>query len=120
MKRKIFLLFEILILFLFVFFFVISLYIINISIIKNINSTKEKLLYEFKEITGFTLSYSKLSPNIINSIKISEVKIYTDHDVELELGDIIVDYSIINYLRDKKNPISFIKKIKLNNLYFTS
>ncbi len=119
MKKK--RLFLKIIIFLFLFFLLTGYtYFTNFFIIKSFNSLKEKLLLEFKEITGFTLSYSNISPDIINSIKIKNVIIYKDNETYLNLGDIVVNYSIINFLKDRSNPFAFIKKITLNKLNFFS
>jgi len=101
-------------------FLIFTLYFINIVVYKYFLESKTKLLEEFKELTGFNIKYKKLSPNIISSIKVFEVVIYDDLGTKLEVGDLEVDYSIIAFLKNKKNFLSIIKKVKLNTFSFSA
>ncbi|HOJ63068.1 MAG TPA: hypothetical protein PLE45_01495 [Spirochaetota bacterium] len=96
------------------------LYLTNVFVIKQFNKLQKDILFEFNDLTGFNLSYSSISPNIISSIKMKNVKIYKDKNLYLQLGDVIVDYSIFNFLRNKNNLFSLIKRITLSDLTFFS
>lgn len=115
MNKKIFIL-NILLLFLFISGYI---YFTNFFIVSQFNNLKEKLLLEFKKATGFSLSYVQISPDIVNSIKVKNVRIYKDNDSFLDIGDIVIHYSIINFFRNRYNPFAIIKRITLNNLIFS-
>lgn len=120
MKKYRILFLELLLLFFILVIFSEYLYFTNIVIIDRFNKLQKNLLIEFKELTGFNLYYSNISPDIIGSIKVKNVKIYKDEDLYLELGDVILSYSILNFFYNKDNIFSFIKRITLKNLTFYS
>jgi hypothetical protein len=95
---------------------IIAFFFINVVVYNKFLQSKDLILTEFKKLTGFSLSYKNMSPNIVSSIKVNEVKLVDENGTEINLGDIDLSYSFLSYLRNKENPISFITKISLKTL----
>ena len=108
------------ILFSFAILFLIFILIFNVIAIKYFERSKIYILNEFRNASGFELSYEKVFPNIIGSIRIYEVKIDDHLGTSLSLGDIDLEYSLLSFFKNRDNPFSIIKKITLKSFKFSS
>ncbi|MBN2546639.1 MAG: hypothetical protein JXB50_12635 [Spirochaetes bacterium] len=114
MKKKIIIL-EIITLFFILIIISTSIIILNFSIFNFFIEFKEVFLNEIEITTGYKINYSKISPNILGKINIFEVEIYNQNSSRLELGNIEIDYSLLNFLFNRKTPLSIIKKISFKS-----
>jgi hypothetical protein len=95
-------------------------FLINVVAFNYFLNFKQKLLSDFKKTTGYTLVYNKLSPGIIGNVKVYKVVINDDEGSRIDLGDLELNYSLIKFIQNKKNPLSIIEKIKLKTLSLKS
>jgi len=115
MKKKLIFL-EILIILIFIIILLSSILFLNIIAYRYFLAKKDAFLNEITEITGFKIEFKKISPYIIGKIKIYEVILYNPNGTILKLGNIEISYSLLSIFSKNKNPIKFIKKIKLKKV----
>ena len=113
--KKILISIDISILFLIILILITALIILNITIYNYFKEYKDDLLLNLKKTTGYDIEYKKISPHILGKINIFEVEIYNSNSSRLELGNVEIDYSILNFLISRKSPVSLIKKISFKS-----
>lgn len=112
---------NILFLIFFISVFCFVLLFVNSTLIKTIQQNKTKLLKMIEDKTGYILTYKSISPNFITSLEINGVEIKNKNDnKKIIVGNVKVNYSIISYLKDTKNPIDIIKKIEVKRLHLNT
>lgn len=117
-NKKIKLFIEISVIFLFCVLSIGFIFTVNVLSINILNRSKSLIFDEIERISGYKIEYDKISPNLVSSFKIYNVKISSEAGLTSELGDLEIGYSLKFILSKNKDPLSFISKIKLRDFTF--
>ncbi|HNZ27364.1 MAG TPA: translocation/assembly module TamB domain-containing protein [Spirochaetota bacterium] len=117
-NRKIKLFIEISVIFLFCVLSLSFIFAVNVLSINILTHSKSQIFEEIEKLSGYKIEYDKISPNLVSSLKIYNVKISSEAGVTSKLGNLEIAYSLKSILSKNRDPLSFISKIKLRNFTF--
>ncbi|HBD96416.1 MAG: hypothetical protein A2015_03245 [Spirochaetes bacterium GWF1_31_7] len=116
-NKKIIITFNIFILLLILSLSVFMIIFINITLLKLFQVNKQKIISEIENTIGYSIHYKKISPTLFGNIRIQNLTLTdTINFKTIEIGDIVITYSIISYLRSNNSPINGLKKIAIKRL----
>ncbi len=116
-NKKLIITFNIFILLLILSLSVFMAIFINITLLTLFQVNKQKLISEIENTIGYSIHYKKISPTLFGSIRIQNLTLTdTTNFKTIEIGDIVITYSIISYLRSNNTPINGLKKITVKRL----
>ena len=96
-----------------------SVLFMNVVAVRLINGAKVAMFSELSENLGVRIDYDRISPNILTSIDIYNVRLTDDNDINIRLGNVELEYSLLRLFGLNNNPkgvFSLIKALRLKNL----
>ncbi|MBR6200564.1 MAG: translocation/assembly module TamB domain-containing protein [Spirochaetales bacterium] len=97
----------------------VSVLFLNVAALRIINNAKAAMFSELSDNLGVRIDYDRISPNILTSIDIYNVRLTDASDMDIRLGNVELEYSLLRLFGLHNNPkgvFSLIKALRLKNL----